>query len=65
MPRKPSSEERRSRAVAQVADFIRKYGRRKQKRGEPNDRVYDRDMEASLKRLSPQDLDALMHDDEA
>lgn len=64
MGKKFNGEQRRSRRAAEVAIFMRQYGRRKQKREEPNDRVYDRDLEASLKRLSPDDLSALMHDDE-
>jgi hypothetical protein len=44
--------------------FLRLYGRRAQKGVEPNDRPYNTEVEAYVKRLKPEDLDCLLHGDE-
>jgi hypothetical protein len=51
----------RRRLASDVEQFIQQYGRRKPKRGEPNDRRYDRRVEHLVKPMDPRDLDALMH----
>jgi hypothetical protein len=61
---KLNQAEKRALSVADVANFMRQYGRRRQKGAEPNDRRYDRELEASLKKLDPSKLDGLMRDDE-
>jgi hypothetical protein len=48
----------------QVRTFLRLYGRRAQKGVEPNDRPYNPEVEAYVKRLKPEDLDRLLHGDE-
>jgi hypothetical protein len=48
----------------QVGTFLRLYGRRAQKGVEPNDRPYNPEVEAYVKRLKPEDLDRLLHGDE-
>jgi hypothetical protein len=42
-----------------LGEFLRQYGRRRQKGGEPNDRGYDRKLEAKVKRMRSEDLDEL------
>ncbi len=44
-----------------IGVFIRQYGRRSQKRQDPNDRSYDREVEQSIRKLKPVDLDALIY----
>jgi hypothetical protein len=44
-----------------LGEFLRQYGRPRRKRGEPNDRVYDRKLEAKVKRMRPEDLDELVN----
>jgi len=48
----------------QVADHVRKAGRKAQKGVEPNDRKYENSFQKSLRRMRPEELDALMHRDE-
>src|SRR5262245_3322748 len=43
-----------------VGSFLRQYGRRKHAGHDPNDRGYDRELEAKLKRLPPEELDLLI-----
>jgi hypothetical protein len=47
-----------------VANFAKAYARKAQKRREPNDRRYSRELEEELKRMRPEDLDRLLRDDE-
>jgi hypothetical protein len=43
---------------------MRDYGRKKRPGGlDPNDRRYDRKLEATVKRLDPRDLDEMLHGD--
>ncbi len=45
--------------------FIKKIARKKSKNGyDPNDRSYDRRIEERLKRMKPEDINALINDDE-
>jgi hypothetical protein len=62
--RHPNRSERRSLRAAEVAVFVRQYGRRAQKGVEPNDRHYSRDLERTVRRLDPKTLDSLLRDDE-
>lgn len=50
---------------ADLALFIQKYGRKSQKRREPNDRHYDPDIERILKRMAAEDVDRLLHGGDA
>jgi hypothetical protein len=55
---------RRKRLSAEVGGFMKKYGRKKHpNRSDPNDRGYDHELERELKRLSPEELDDLLHED--
>lgn len=48
-----------------IAEFLRCYRRKSGNGGrDPNDRDYDRELEARIKRMSPLALDALMRGDE-
>ena len=44
-----------------LGEFIRQYGRPRRTRGEPNDRVYDRKLEAKVKRMRPEEFDELLN----
>ena len=59
-----NAEQKRALKVATVSVFLRNYGRRAQRGVEPNDRRYSREVEKALKQLRPEELDALMRDDE-
>jgi hypothetical protein len=43
---------------------MQQYARKAQKRTEPNDRSYDRDVAQSIKRMDPATLDRVLRDDE-
>jgi hypothetical protein len=46
------------------ATFIKQYQRKHYKNTNSNDRSHDRDIEAKLKRMSPEELHQLLHGDE-
>lgn len=51
--------------AAQIGEFMRQYQRKAQGgMNEPNDRQYSRKLERKLKRLKPEELDELLHDEE-
>jgi hypothetical protein len=62
--RHPNRSEKRSLRAAEIAVFVRQYGRRAQKNVEPNDRRFSRDAERLVKRMDPFALDELLRDDE-
>jgi hypothetical protein len=47
----------------EIGTFLRLYGRKAQKRCEPNDRPFDPAIERELRRLKPEELDRLMNGD--
>lgn len=55
---------KRALKAASVRDFMQKYGRRAHRGQEPDDRRYDRDVERSVKRMRPDELDQFLRDDE-
>ncbi len=57
------AERRKKKLAGDLAAFIRSYRRKAPRGGEPNDRGYDRELEAKLKRMSPEELDSLMRDE--
>ncbi|MGO4872425.1 MAG: hypothetical protein ACLPGW_17775 [Roseiarcus sp.] len=61
---RPKRERRRSLKAAQIAAFLRLYGRTAQKGGDPNDRHYDREFESRVKQMDPVELDRLIREDE-
>jgi hypothetical protein len=46
--------------ASRIDEFIRLYGRRAQRGEEPNDRRYDRKIEAQLSRMKPTEVSALI-----
>ena len=49
---------------AEYGRFIQQYARKKPKNGQdPNDRSYSRKLEKELKRMSPEEIQALLDDD--
>jgi hypothetical protein len=64
VPRKLNRDEKRAVQAAELAVFVRQYGCKSQKGVEPNDRRYDRGLETAIKRMSPEELDRLMREDE-
>jgi hypothetical protein len=57
---------RQQRLRSQRGEFMRQYQRKAEPGWDPNDRGYDRQLEEKLKRMSPEELDALLNgtDDE-
>ena len=57
---------RKQKMAAQIGEFMRQYQRKSQGgTTEPNDRQYSRKFESKLKRMKPQELDELLHGQEA
>ena len=54
---------RRQRLEGRIGTFIRQYARKRHPRHDPNDRRYNREVEAMVKRMDPQELDALLRDE--
>jgi hypothetical protein len=52
---------RTNRLAAQLSSFVRQYGRKAQRGVEPNDRQYSREAEEAMKRLSPEELSAVLN----
>lgn len=56
--------QRRTKKLAgDVAAFLRQYKRKAYPTHDPNDRGYDRELEAKIKRMLPEELDTLMRDE--
>lgn len=55
---------RRKALESEVAEFLRRYARKAQKRREPNDRRFDHKIEQMVKRMKPEDLDGLIRGSE-
>jgi hypothetical protein len=62
--RRLNADQKRALKAATVRIFVQKYGRKAQRGIEPNDRRYDREVEQSLRRMKPDELDSLLRDDE-
>jgi hypothetical protein len=55
---------RKRRLANQIGEFMREYGRKKRPGGlDPNDRQYDRQLQATVKRMDPAELDEMLHGD--
>jgi hypothetical protein len=54
----------RDRIRADLGRFMRQYQRKRAQGIDPNDRTYDRKLEELIKRMPPEELDRLLHDDE-
>jgi hypothetical protein len=57
-----SVPKKRARLASDLAIYPKKAGRKAQKAQEPNDRGYDHALQRKLRRMRPQDVDALMRD---
>jgi hypothetical protein len=62
--RRLNVEEKRALKAATVQTFAQLYGRKAHRGQEPNDRRYDREIEARLKQTKPEELDRLLRGDE-
>ena len=49
--------------ASRLGRFMKEYRRKKRRGWDPNDRHYDRRVERILQRLSPEELDRVLHDD--
>ena len=56
---------RKQKMAAAVGAFMRQYQRKAHVGHDPNDRSYDRKLEAKLKRMRPEDLDELLHGEDS
>lgn len=52
---------RRQRLEGRVGIFVKKYASKRRVGWDPNDRQYNRGVEALVQRMSPEDLDELMN----
>lgn len=53
---------RQQKLKSKIGAFMRQYQRKAEPGWDPNDRHYDRQLEEKLKRMSPEELDALLND---
>ena len=53
-------DQRRQKLENRIAAFLRKYGRKAPKKGEPNDRRFDRKVQQMIRRMKPGELDELI-----
>jgi hypothetical protein len=56
-----ASKNKRRELERQIGAFLRQYKRKAQRGREPNDRGYDRAIEEYIRRLRPEELDALLN----
>jgi hypothetical protein len=54
---------RKKKLTGDLAAFLRQYRRKSDAPHDPNDRHYDRELEAKIKRMSPEELDELLRDE--
>jgi len=62
--RRPNAAQKRALKTAELAVFVKKAGRKAQKRTEPNDRRYDTGVLRSLRQVRAEHLDRLLREDE-
>jgi len=55
---------KKARLIEAAARYLRQIGRKAQKGQEPNDRRFDRKLDEKLKRMRPEDVDALFRGEE-
>ena len=55
------SKKKKKALERQMGAFLQQYRRKAQKGQEPNDRQYDRSIEKIIRKLSPEELDALLN----
>ncbi|QEH34900.1 hypothetical protein OJF2_34450 [Aquisphaera giovannonii] len=54
---------RRRKLAGELGPFVQQYRRKSYATHDPNDRRYDRELEAKIKRMPPEELDRLLHGD--
>ena len=64
MKRQIPKQKTRAKLVGDVALYLKKVGRKAQKGQEPNDRGHDRRLEQKLRRMRPEEFDAVIRDGE-
>ncbi len=64
MAEAPSGEQTRAREAEEVARFVREVGRKGRRGLDPNDRPYDRGVEARVRRMAPEELDRLLREED-
>ena len=64
MAKRINREQRRGKMIGRLRVFVQQYARKAYPNWDPNDRRYDRDIEKVVKRMSPEELDRLLRDDE-
>jgi hypothetical protein len=52
---------RKKKLQAEIGVFLKQYARKAHAGHDPNDRQYDRHIEAMIKRMKPEELDELMN----
>ena len=62
--RHPNAAQKRALKVAEIRRFLQQYGRVAQRGIEPNDRKYDREIEETIRHMSPEELDRLIREDD-
>jgi hypothetical protein len=62
--RRLNAEQKRALKAADIKRFVQQYGRGASPGFDPNDRGYDREIEQMVRRMSPEQLDRLMREDE-
>lgn len=65
MAGKLTTEEKQTRKAGELIRFVQEYARKARPGLDPNDRSYDRGIEARIKRMRPEELDRLLREDEA
>ena len=65
MPSRSKRADQRTRSAAEVQLFVQRYGRMARDGGlDPNDRDYSRRTEDAVRRMKPEQLDALLREGE-
>lgn len=56
-------QRKKKRLAGELAAFVRQYRRKAHPKWDPNDRGYDRKLEEKIKRMKPEELDAMLRDE--
>ena len=59
-----NATQKRALRAAHIRRFVQQYGRGTSPGYDPNDRSYDRELEQQVRRMSPEELDRLVREDE-
>ena len=64
MTKKLNIDQKRHLKSEELSVFVRRYARKAYPQRDPNDRRYDRQIEAKIRQMNPEELDALLRDGE-